>query len=224
MKGIKLNIDEIRKFSKQVKSNISNLHYTSIEDFEKSNLNKLIVKQLMNSVALGQDEVIVGFLSLDPITQKIIARYYQKLGFEAQFINVENKNTIVFEGLENLNSSEEYKREIIKQSIGKEAFEALTDEEYESLSEDVEKIMKKVTSSIPETEMKLELRISWDGTFYSAHHSFSNMEGFVSFLDGIVDDETLEKLERLTDFLNEDFDDYSDDEDEDEDEDEDKDF
>lgn len=219
MKEIKLNIDEIRKFSKQVKSNISNLHYNSIEDFEKSNLNKLIVKQLMNSVALGQDEVIVGFLSLDPITQKIIARYYQKLGFEAQFINVENKNTIVFEGLENLNSSEEYKREIIKQSIGKEAFEALTDEEYESLSEDVEKIMKKVTSSIPETEMKLELRISWDGTFYSAHHSFSNMEGFVSFLDGIVDDETLEKLERLTDFLNEDFDDYSDDEDEDEDKD-----
>lgn len=217
MKEIKLNIDEIRKFSKQVKSNISNLHYNSIEDFEKSNLNKLIVKQLMNSVALGQDEVIVGFLSLDPITQKIIARYYQKLGFEAQFINVENKNTIVFEGLENLNSSEEYKREIIKQSVGKEAFEALTDEEYESLSEDVEKIMKKVTSSIPETEMKLELRISWDGTFYSAHHSFSNMEGFVSFLDGIVDDETLEKLERLTDFLNEDFDDYSDDEDEDED-------
>ena len=217
MKGIKLNIDEIRKFSKQVKSNISNLHYTSIEDFEKSNLNKLIVKQLMNSVALGQDEVIVGFLSLDPITQKIIARYYQKLGFEAQFINVENKNTIVFEGLENLNSSEEYKREIIKQSVGEEAFEALTDEEYESLSKDVEKIMKKVTSSIPETEMKLELRISWDGTFYSAHHSFSNMEGFVSFLDGIVDDETLEKLERLTDFLNEDFDDYSDDEDEDED-------
>lgn len=221
MKEIKLNIDEIRKFSKQVKSNISNLHYNSIEDFEKSNLNKLIVKQLMNSVALGQDEVIVGFLSLDPITQKIIARYYQKLGFEAQFINVENKNTIVFEGLENLNSSEEYKREIIKQSVGKEAFEALTDEEYESLSEDVEKIMKKVTSSIPETEMKLELRISWDGTFYSAHHSFSNMEGFVSFLDGIVDDETLEKLERLTDFLNEDFDDYSDDEDEDEDEDKD---
>lgn len=219
MKEIKLNIDEIRKFSKQVKSNISNLHYNSIEDFEKSNLNKLIVKQLMNSVALGQDEVIVGFLSLDPITQKIIARYYQKLGFEAQFINVENKNTIVFEGLENLNSSEEYKREIIKQSIGEEAFEALTDEEYESLSEDVEKIMKKVTSSIPETEMKLELRISWDGTFYSAHHSFSNMEGFVSFLDGIVDDETLEKLERLTDFLNEDFDDYSDDEDEDEDKD-----
>lgn len=219
MKEIKLNIDEIRKFSKQVKSNISNLHYSSIEDFEKSNLNKLIVKQLMNSVALGQDEVIVGFLSLDPITQKIIARYYQKLGFEAQFINVENKNTIVFEGLENLNSSEEYKREIIKQSIGEEAFEALTDEEYESLSEDVEKIMKKVTSSIPETEMKLELRISWDGTFYSAHHSFSNMEGFVSFLDGIVDDETLEKLERLTDFLNEDFDDYSDDEDEDEDKD-----
>lgn len=217
MKEIKLNIDEIRKFSKQVKSNISNLHYNSIEDFEKSNLNKLIVKQLMNSVALGQDEVIVGFLSLDPITQKIIARYYQKLGFEAQFINVENKNTIVFEGLENLNSSEEYKREIIKQSIGKEAFEALTDEEYESLSEDIEKIMKKVTSSIPETEMKLELRISWDGTFYSAHHSFSNMEGFVSFLDGIVDDETLEKLERLTDFLNEDFDDYSDDEDEDKD-------
>lgn len=221
MKEIKLNIDEIRKFSKQMKSNISNLHYSSIEDFEKSNLNKLIVKQLMNSVALGQDEVIVGFLSLDPITQKIIARYYQKLGFEAQFINVENKNTIVFEGLENLNSSEEYKREIIKQSIGKEAFEALTDEEYENLSEDVEKIMKKVTSSIPETEMKLELRISWDGTFYSAHHSFSNMEGFVSFLDGIVDDETLEKLERLTDFLNEDFDDYSDDEDEDEDEDKD---
>lgn len=221
MKEIKLNIDEIRKFSKQVKSNISNLHYSSIEDFEKSNLNKLIVKQLMNSVALGQDEVIVGFLSLDPITQKIIARYYQKLGFEAQFINVENKNTIVFEGLENLNSSEEYKREIIKQSVGKEAFEALTDEEYESLAKDVEKIMKKVTSSIPETEMKLELRISWDGTFYSAHHSFSNMEGFVSFLDGIVDDETLEKLERLTDFLNEDFDDYSDDEDEDEDEDKD---
>lgn len=218
MKEIKLNIDGIRKLSKQVKSNISNLHYSSIEDFEKSNLNKLIVKQLMNSVALGQDEVIVGFLSLDPITQKIIARYYQKLGFEAQFINVENKNTIVFEGLENLNSSEEYKREIIKQSIGKEAFEALTDEEYESLSEDVEKIMKKVTSSIPETEMKLELRISWDGTFYSAHHSFSNMEGFVSFLDGIVDDETLEKLERLTDFLNEDFDDYSDDEDDDEEE------
>lgn len=221
MKEIKLNIDEIRKFSKQVKSNISNLHYSSIEDFEKSNLNKLIVKQLMNSVALGQDEVIVGFLSLDPITQKIIARYYQKLGFEAQFINVENKNTIVFEGLENLNSSEEYKREIIKQSVGKEAFEALTDEEYESLAKDVEKIMKKVTSSIPETEMKLELRISWDGTFYSAHHSFSNMEGFVSFLDGIVDDETLKKLERLTDFLNEDFDDYSDDEDEDEDEDKD---
>lgn len=219
MKEIKLNIDEIRKLSKQVKSNISNLHYSSIEDFEKSNLNKLIVKQLMNSVALGQDEVIVGFLSLDPITQKIIARYYQKLGFEAQFINVENKNTIVFEGLENLNSSEEYKREIIKQSVGEEAFEALTDEEYESLSKDVEKIMKKVTSSIPETEMKLELRISWDGTFYSAHHSFSNMEGFVSFLDGIVDDETLEKLERLTDFLNEDFDDYSDDEDEDEDKD-----
>ena len=219
MKEIKLNIDEIRKLSKQVKSNISNLHYSSIEDFEKSNLNKLIVKQLMNSVALGQDEVIVGFLSLDPITQKIIARYYQKLGFEAQFINVENKNTIVFEGLENLNSSEEYKREIIKQSVGGEAFEALTDEEYESLSKDVEKIMKKVTSSIPETEMKLELRISWDGTFYSAHHSFSNMEGFVSFLDGIVDDETLEKLERLTDFLNEDFDDYSDDEDEDEDKD-----
>lgn len=219
MKEIKLNIDEIRKLSKQVKSNISNLHYTSIEDFEKSNLNKLIVKQLMNSVALGQDEVIVGFLSLDPITQKIIARYYQKLGFEAQFINVENKNTIVFEGLENLNSSEEYKREIIKQSVGEEAFEALTDEEYESLSEDVEKIMKKVTSSIPETEMKLELRISWDGTFYSAHHSFSNMEGLVSFLDGIVDDETLEKLERLTDFLNEDFDDYSDDEDDDEEED-----
>ena len=221
MKEIKLNIDEIRKFSKQVKSNISNLHYSSIEDFEKSNLNKLIVKQLMNSVSLGQDEIIVSFLSLDPITQKIIARYYQKLGFEAQFINVENKNTIVFEGLENLNSSEEYKREIIKQSIGKEAFEALTDEEYENLSKDVEKIMKKVTSSIPETEMKLELRISWDGTFYSAHHSFSNMEGFVSFLDGIVDDETLEKLERLTDFLNEDFDDYSDDEDEDEDEDKD---
>lgn len=221
MKEIKLNIDEIRKFSKQVKSNISNLHYSSIEDFEKSNLNKLIVKQLMNSVSLGQDEIIVSFLSLDPITQKIIARYYQKLGFEAQFINVENKNTIVFEGLENLNSSEEYKREIIKQSIGEEAFEALTDEEYESLSKDVEKIMKKVTSSIPETEMKLELRISWDGTFYSAHHSFSNMEGFVSFLDGIVDDETLEKLERLTDFLNEDFDDYSDDEDEDEDEDKD---
>lgn len=219
MKEIKLNIDEIRKFSKQVKSNISNLHYSSIEDFEKSNLNKLIVKQLMNSVALGQDEVIVGFLSLDPITQKIIARYYQKLGFEAQFINVENKNTIVFEGLENLNSSEEYKREIIKQSVGEEAFEALTDEEYESLSEDVEKIMKKVTSSIPETEMKLELRISWDGTFYSAHHTFSKMEGLVSFLDGIVDDETLEKLERLTDFLNEDFDDYSDDEDEDEDKD-----
>lgn len=219
MKEIKLNIDEIRKFSKQVKSNISNLHYSSIEDFEKSNLNKLIVKQLMNSVALGQDEVIVGFLSLDPITQKIIARYYQKLGFEAQFINVENKNTIVFEGLENLSSSEEYKREIIKQSIGKEAFEALTDEEYENFAKDVEKIMKKVTSSIPETEMKLELRISWDGTFYSAHHSFSNMEGFVSFLDGIVDDETLEKLERLTDFLNEDFDDYSDDEDEDEDKD-----
>lgn len=219
MKEIKLNIDEIRKFSKQVKSNISNLHYNSIEDFEKSNLNKLIVKQLMNSVALGQDEVIVGFLSLDPITQKIIARYYQKLGFEAQFINVENKNTIVFEGLENLNSSEEYKREIIKQSVGEEAFEALTDEEYESLSKDVEKIMKKVTSSIPETEMKLELRISWDGTFYSAHHSFSKMEGFISFLDGIVDDETLEKLERLTDFLNEDFDDYSDDEDEDEDKD-----
>lgn len=219
MKEIKLNIDEIRKFSKQVKSNISNLHYSSIEDFEKSNLNKLIVKQLMNSVALGQDEVIVGFLSLDPITQKIIARYYQKLGFEAQFINVENKNTIVFEGLENLNSSEEYKREIIKQSVGEEAFEALTDEEYESLAKDVEKIMKKVTSSIPETEMKLELRISWDGTFYSAHHSFSNMEGFVSFLDGIVDDETLKKLERLTDFLNEDFDDYSDDEDEDEEED-----
>lgn len=217
MKEIKLNIDEIRKLSKQVKSNISNLHYSSIEDFEKSNLNKLIVKQLMNSVALGQDEVIVGFLSLDPITQKIIARYYQKLGFEAQFINVENKNTIVFEGLENLNSSEEYKREIIKQSVGEEAFEALTDEEYESLSKDVEKIMKKVTSSIPETEMKLELRISWDGTFYSAHHSFSKMEGFISFLDGIVDDETLEKLERLTDFLNEDFDDYSDDEDEDED-------
>lgn len=217
MKEIKLNIDEIRKFSKQVKSNISNLHYSSIEDFEKSNLNKLIVKQLMNSVSLGQDEIIVSFLSLDPITQKIIARYYQKLGFEAQFINVENKNTIVFEGLENLNSSEEYKREIIKQSIGEEAFEALTDEEYESLSEDVEKIMKKVISSIPETEMKLELRISWDGTFYSAHHSFSNMEGFVSFLDGIVDDETLEKLERLTDFLNEDFDDYSDDEDDDED-------
>lgn len=219
MKEIKLNIDEIRKFSKQVKSNISNLHYSSIEDFEKSNLNKLIVKQLMNSVALGQDEVIVGFLSLDPITQKTIARYYQKLGFEAQFINVENKNTIVFEGLENLNSSEEYKREIIEQSIGKEALEALTDEEYENLSKDVEKIMKKVISSIPETEMKLELRISWDGTFYSAHHSFSKMEGFVSFLDGIVDDETLEKLERLTEFLNEDFDDYSDDEDEDEDKD-----
>lgn len=219
MKEIKLNIDEIRKFSKQVKSNISNLHYSSIEDFEKSNLNKLIVKQLMNSVSLGQDEIIVSFLSLDPITQKIIARYYQKLGFEAQFINVENKNTIVFEGLENLNSSEEYKREIIKQSVGEEAFEALTDEEYESLSKDVEKIMKKVTSSIPETEMKLELRISWDGTFYSAHHSFSKMEGFISFLDGIVDDETLEKLERLTDFLNEDFDDYSDDEDEDEDKD-----
>ena len=86
MGEVKLDINQIRDFSRKVKEKISNSRYYSISGFKQSGLNKLIVKQIMNAVALGQDEVAINFLSLDEKTQEVIASYYQNLGFEAQFV------------------------------------------------------------------------------------------------------------------------------------------
>lgn len=214
MGEVKLDINQIRDFSKKVKEKISNSHYCSISGFEKSGLNKLIVKQIMNAVALGQDEVAINFLSLDEKTQEVIASYYQNLGFEAQFVNIENRNDIIFEGLQDLNSFGSYKEDIIKQAVGEEVFENLTQEEIDDLSENVENIMGRLTSSIPKTETKLELRIAWNGMFYSLNKNFTKMESLVDMVDGLLGNVNLDDI---VDFLDTYKQEYDEDDDEDED-------
>ena len=213
MGEVKLDINQIRDFSKKVKEKISNSRYYSILGFEKSGLNKLIVKQIMNAVALGQDEVAINFLSLDEKTQEVIASYYQNLGFEAQFVNIENRNDIIFEGLQDLNSFGSYKEDIIKQAVGEEVFENLTQEEIDDLSENVENIMGKLTSSIPKTETKLELRIAWNGMFYSLNKNFTKMESLVDMVDGLLGNVNLDDI---VDFLDTYKEQYHEDDDEDE--------
>lgn len=213
MGEVKLDINQIRDFSKKIKEKISNSHYYSISGFEKSGLNKLIVKQIMNAVALGQDEVAINFLSLDEKTQEVIASYYQNLGFEAQFVNIENRNDIIFEGLQDLNSFGSYKEDIIKQAVGEEVFENLTQEEIDDLSENVENIMGKLTSSIPKTETKLELRIAWNGMFYSLNKNFTKMESLVDMVDGLLGNVNLDDI---VDFLDTYKQEYDEDDDEDE--------
>lgn len=213
MGEVKLDINQIRDFSKKVKEKISNSRYYSILGFEKSGLNKLIVKQIMNAVALGQDEVAINFLSLDEKTQEVIASYYQNLGFEAQFVNIENRNDIIFEGLQDLNSFGSYKEDIIKQAVGEEVFENLTQEEIDDLSENVENIMGKLTSSIPKTETKLELRIAWNGMFYSLNKNFTKMESLVDMVDGLLGNVNLDDI---VDFLDTYKQEYDEDDDEDE--------
>lgn len=214
MGEVKLDINQIRDFSKKVKEKISNSRYYSISGFEKSGLNKLIVKQIMNAVALGQDEVAINFLSLDEKTQEVIASYYQNLGFEAQFVNIENRNDIIFEGLQDLNSFGSYKEDIIKQAVGEEVFENLTQEEIDDLSENVENVMGKLTSSIPKTETKLELRIAWNGMFYSLNKNFTKMESLVDMVDGLLGNVNLDDI---VDFLDSYKQEYDEDDDEDED-------
>lgn len=214
MGEVKLDINQIRDFSKKVKEKISNSRYYSISGFEQSGLNKLIVKQIMNAVALGQDEVAINFLSLDEKTQEVIASYYQNLGFEAQFVNIENRNDIIFEGLQDLNSFGSYKEDIIKQAVGEEVFENLTQEEIDDLSENVENIMGKLTSSIPKTETKLELRIAWNGMFYSLNKNFTKMESLVDMVDGLLGNVNLDDI---VDFLDTYKQEYDEDDDEDED-------
>lgn len=214
MGEVKLDINQIRDFSKKVKEKISNSRYYSISGFEQSGLNKLIVKQIMNAVALGQDEVAINFLSLDEKTQEVIASYYQNLGFEAQFVNIENRNDIIFEGLQDLNSFGSYKEDIIKQAVGEEVFENLTQEEIDDLSENVENIMGKLTSSIPKTETKLELRIAWNGMFYSLNKNFTKMESLVDMVDGLLGNVNLDDI---VDFLDTYKQEYNEDDDEDED-------
>lgn len=213
MGEVKLDINQIRDFSKKVKEKISNSRYYSISEFEKSGLNKLIVKQIMNAVALGQDEVAINFLSLDEKTQEVIASYYQNLGFEAQFVNIENRNDIIFEGLQDLNSFGSYKEDIIKQAVGEEVFENLTQEEIDDLSENVENIMGKLTSSIPKTETKLELRIAWNGMFYSLNKNFTKMESLVDMVDGLLGNVNLDDIVDFLDSYKQEYD--EDDEDED---------
>lgn len=212
MGEVKLDINQIRDFSKKVKEKISNSRYYSISGFEQSGLNKLIVKQIMNAVALGQDEVAINFLSLDEKTQEVIASYYQNLGFEAQFVNIENRNDIIFEGLQDLNSFGSYKEDIIKQAVGEEVFENLTQEEIDDLSENVENIMGKLTSSIPKTETKLELRIAWNGTFYSLNKNFTKMESLVDMVDGLLGNVNLDDIVDFLDTYKQEYD--EDDEDE----------
>lgn len=214
MGEVKLDINQIRDFSKKVKEKISNSRYYSISGFEQSGLNKLIVKQIMNAVALGQDEVAINFLSLDEKTQEVIASYYQNLGFEAQFVNIENRNDIIFEGLQDLNSFGSYKEDIIKQAVGEEVFENLTQEEIDDLSENVENVMGKLTSSIPKTETKLELRVAWNGMFYSLNKNFTKMESLVDMVDGLLGDVNLDDI---VDFLDTYKQEYDEDDDEDED-------
>lgn len=213
MGEVKLDINQIRDFSKKVKEKISHSRYYSISEFEKSGLNKLIVKQIMNAVALGQDEVAINFLSLDEETQRIIADYYQNLGFEAQFVNIENRNDIIFEGLQDLNSFGSYKEDIIKQAVGEEVFENLTQEEIDDLSENVENVMGKLTSSIPKTETKLELRIAWNGMFYSLNRNFTKMENLVDMVDGLLGHVNLDDIVDFLDSYKQEYD--EDDEDED---------
>lgn len=213
MGEVKLDINQIRDFSKKVKEKISNSRYYSISGFEQSGLNKLIVKQIMNAVALGQDEVAINFLSLDEKTQEVIASYYQNLGFEAQFVNIENRNDIIFEGLQDLNSFGSYKEDIIKQAVGEEVFENLTQEEIDDLSENVENIMGKLTSSIPKTETKLELRIAWNGMFYSLNKNFTKMESLVDMVDGLLGNVNLDDIVDFLDTYKQEYD--EDDEDED---------
>ena len=167
----------------------------------------------MNAVALGQDEVAINFLSLDEETQGIIADYYQNLGFEAQFVNIENRNNIVLEGLQDLDSFGSYKEDIIKQAVGEEVFENLTQEEVDDLSENVENIMEKITSSIPETETKLELRIAWNGMFYSLNRNFTKMENLVDMVDGLLGHVNLDDIVDFLDSYKQEYD--EDDEDED---------
>lgn len=214
MGEVKLDINQIRDFSKKVKEKISNSRYYSISGFEQSGLNKLIVKQIMNAVALGQDEVAINFLSLDEKTQEVIASYYQNLGFEAQFVNIENRNDIIFEGLQDLNSFGSYKEDIIKQAVGEEVFENLTQEEIDDLSENVENVMGKLTSSIPKTETKLELRVAWNGMFYSLNKNFTKMESLVDMVDGLLGNVNLDDI---VDFLDTYKQEYDEDDDEDED-------
>lgn len=213
MGKVKLDINQIRDFSKKVKEKISNSRYYSISGFEQSGLNKLIVKQIMNAVALGQDEVAINFLSLDEKTQEVIASYYQNLGFEAQFVNIENRNDIIFEGLQDLNSFGSYKEDIIKQAVGEEVFENLTQEEIDDLSENVENIMGKLTSSIPKTETKLELRIAWNGMFYSLNKNFTKIESLVDMVDGLLGNVNLDDIVDFLDTYKQEYD--EDDEDED---------
>ena len=167
----------------------------------------------MNAVALGQDEVAINFLSLDEKTQEVIASYYQNLGFEAQFVNIENRNDIIFEGLQDLNSFGSYKEDIIKQAVGEEVFENLTQEEIDDLSENVENIMGKLTSSIPKTETKLELRIAWNGMFYSLNKNFTKMESLVDMVDGLLGNVNLDDIVDFLDSYKQEYD--EDDEDED---------
>lgn len=216
MGEVKLDINQIRDFSKKVKEKISNSHYYSISEFEKSGLNKLIVKQIMNAVALGQDEVAINFLSLDEKTQEVMAGYYQNLGFEAQFVNIENRNNIVFEGLQDLDSFGSYKEDIIKQAVGEEIFENLTQEEIDDLSENVENIMGKITSSIPETEVKLELRIAWNGMFYSLNRNFTKMESLVDMVDGLLGHVNLNDVVDFLDTYKQQYDEDSDEDEDDE--------
>lgn len=219
MGEVKLDIEKVREFSKKMRENISRVHYSSIKDFEKSDLNKLIVKQIMNAVKLGQEEVSISFSSLDRTTQKTIIKYFQKLGFETQFINIENRNTVIFEGLEDLSSLKEYQEKIIKQAVGEEIFDNMSEEEIENFSEDVGKIMKKMSSNIPQTEIKLELRICWDGTFYSVNKNFSDMERYTgALLDDFLDEEKNQNFREIIEFLDnlEDLEDFEEDDDEEE--------
>ena len=210
MGEVKLDIDQIQAYTKQVRNNFVNLHFKNEKEFEQSELNKLIVKQIMNAVALGQSEINLSFISFDKHTVDIIERYFRHLGFEARFINVVNNNTVVFEGMEDL---DDFKEDILRQTIGDEVFDMLTEEEKDEFFSKVDKTMNKIIDSIPKVENKLELRIGWDGTFYEMEKKHSELQSVREMLEDSGTISLLDDLENLQDSLK--FLEDNDDEDED---------
>lgn len=191
MGKIKLDIKEIQKFTQKVRGTYSQVSFSSINEFEQSSLNKLIVKQIMGAVALGQSEIALRFPKMRNKTQYIIQRYFESLGFQVAFINVVNENKVVIDGILNSEGDSKIQNEILKEIVGEENLDSLTDMDKEQFFNDVGKLFKVITSDVPEKEETIELRICWDGTFYKLNQKFNGMSKIINN----EDDEDIDKLQ-----------------------------
>lgn len=191
MGKIKLDIKEIQKFTQKVRGTYSQVSFSSINEFEQSSLNKLIVKQIMGAVALGQSEIALRFPKMRNKTQYIIQRYFESLGFQVAFINVVNENKVVIDGILNSEGDSKIQNEILKEIVGEENLDSLTDMDKEQFFNDVGKLFKIITSDIPEKEETIELRICWDGAFYKLNQKFNGMSRIINN----EDDEDIDKLQ-----------------------------